>query len=56
MYGLCLSKEGFKIMILIDLLLKPGPVIASQPADDLVNFFFRMILAFRFLNIQRIYT
>jgi hypothetical protein len=29
-------------------------VIARQPANDLINFFFSAIFAFRFLNIQRI--
>lgn len=49
-----LSEEGFKIVSLFDLLLQSSVVIARQPANDLVDFFLSAILAFRFLNIQRI--
>jgi hypothetical protein len=49
-----LNKKGFKVVFLFDLLMQSRLVIAGQPANDLVNFFFRAILAFRFLNIQRV--
>src|ERR1700704_4366653 len=49
-----LSKKGFKIVFLVDLVLYSRSVIAREPANDLVNFFFRAIFALRFLNIQRI--
>jgi hypothetical protein len=49
-----LSEKDFKIVFLFDLLLQSRRVIASQPADDLVNFLFRPLLTFRFLNIERV--
>ena len=47
----CLSKKGFKIALLFDLFRQFRLGIASQPADDLVNFFFRATFTLRFFNI-----
>ena len=44
-----LSKKGFKIDLLFDLFRQFQLGIASQPADDLVNFFFRATFTLRFL-------
>lgn len=46
-----LSKKGFKIVSLFDLFLQTGLVITCQPANNLVNFCFRAVFAFRFLNV-----
>jgi hypothetical protein len=48
------GKEGLKIAFTFDLALQLRLVIACQLADDLINFFFRAVLAFSFLNIHRV--
>src|SRR5262245_11803835 len=56
MIGGCLSIKGLKINFLFDLPLQYRLVIAGQPADDLVDFFFCTSLAFRFENVHRIHS
>jgi hypothetical protein len=46
-----LEQKRFKFGFQFDLPLQPPLAITSQPADDLVNFAFRTILTFRFLNV-----
>ena len=46
------GKEGLKIALKLDLALQFFLAVARQPADDLVNFFLRTVLAFGLLNIQ----
>src|ERR1051326_375716 len=53
--GWRLRIEGFDITFLFELLAQACSGVARQPADDLVNVFFRTILGFRFLDIERIY-
>src|SRR5262249_22146501 len=54
-HGRCLSKKGFKIIFLFNLFLQSCLVIASQPTDNFVDFFFRSIFAFCFFNVEWIY-
>ena len=48
------GKEGLNVALKLYLVLKFCLAIACQPANDLVNFFFRAVLAFGFLNIHRV--
>src|SRR5262245_65631358 len=50
----CFGKEGLKVAFKFDLALQFRLVVARQPADDLINFFFRAVLAFGLLNIHRV--
>src|SRR5690606_10635119 len=50
-----LGKKCLEVTLLFYLLLQPCLVIASQPADDLVDFVSGTILPLRFLDIQRIH-
>jgi hypothetical protein len=51
MNGRCLREKSCEIAFLFDLLPQFRVAIAGQPTDDFVNFFFRTVLAFRFLNV-----
>src|SRR5918911_238989 len=48
------GKEGLKVAFKFDLALQFRLAVARQPADDLINFFFRAVLAFGLLNIHRV--
>src|SRR5262249_34792993 len=48
------GKEGLKVAFKFDLVLQFRLIVARQPADDLINFFFRAVLAFGLLNIHRV--
>ena len=50
MHGGGLVKKGLEIVFLFDLLLQSGLVIAREPTNDLVDFFLRTVLAFRFFS------
>ncbi len=52
MDGRGFGKECLEIILLFDLLLQATLVIAGQPADDLIYFSFRSILAFSLLDVQ----
>src|SRR5207342_2642081 len=48
------GKEGLKVAFTFDLMLQFRLAVARQPADNLINFFFRAVLAFGLLNIHRV--
>src|SRR5262245_2903988 len=50
----CFGKEGLKVALKFDLVLQFRLIVARQPADNLINFFFRAVLAFGLLNIHRV--
>src|SRR5262245_21194775 len=50
------GKEGLKVAFKFDLALQFRLVVARQPTDDVINFFFRAVLAFGLLNIHRVNT
>lgn len=56
MQGWRLGEECLDVAFARDLLLQSCLIIAGQPPDDLINLRFCAILAFGFLNIQRIHT
>jgi hypothetical protein len=47
------GKESLNVAFKFDLVLEPCSAVARSPADDLVNFLFRAVLAFGLLNIHR---
>ena len=48
------GKEGLKVAFKFDLALQFRLAVARQPADDVINFFFRAVLAFGLLNIEAV--
>jgi hypothetical protein len=55
MEGGRLGEESFQVDALRDLLVQARRGIARQPADDLVDFGLRAVLALRLLDIHRIH-
>jgi len=51
-----LGKEGLKINLFLDLRLQAWPVIARQPVNNRVDFFFCATFLLYFLDIQRIHA
>jgi hypothetical protein len=50
-----LGEEGLEVALPFDLPPQPRPVVTRQPADDLIDFFLRAVLAFRLLDVQRVH-
>ena len=53
-HGRRLGEEGFEVVVLLDLLLQAGVVVAGEPVDDLVDFFAGAGFSLGLLDVARV--